>query len=143
MRNRSLNMIIVKIRKYVQVEGFEHISTTWKVASDKSMQNVIEVVERSDMVELFYSDIVVPDGVTYYVQATRHFNASNMDYSIEPIPVVNNDQAYNNLLFQEDSYIETPYVSINRDELMNNDQATLLKHLNLDLHTINIRRHTF
>lgn len=118
-------MIIVKIRKYVQVEGFEHISTTWKVASDKSMQNVIEVVERSDMVELFYSDIVVPDGVTYYVQATRHFNASNMDYSIEPIPVVNNDQAYNNLLFQEDSYIETPYVSINRDELMNNDQATL------------------
>ena len=118
-------MILVRIRKYANLQNVQHIATSWKVASDKAMTDIIDEKPNSNMLELYYSNIEVPDGVTYYVQARRHFNQSNMDYDVEPIAVSNNDQAYNNMLFQEDSYIEEPYVVINRDELMNNDDATL------------------
>lgn len=118
-------MILVKIRKYAAVAGVVHESTSWKVATDENMTNVIEYKERTNMLELYFSTIEVPPDVTYYVQARRHFNLPHMDYDVEPIPVSNNNQKYDNMLLESDTYIEEPYIKINRDELMDNDDATL------------------
>lgn len=118
-------MILVKIRKYASVAGVTHESTSWKVATDEAMTNILESKERTNMLELYFSTIEVPPNVTYYVQARRHFNLPHMDYDVEPIAVSNNNQKYDNMLLASDSFIEEPYIKINRDELMDNDDATL------------------
>lgn len=118
-------MILVKIRKFSPIVGVTHESTSWKVATDEAMTNVIEYKERTNMLELYFSTIEVPPGVTYYVQARRHFNLPHMDYDVDVVAVSNNNQQYDNMLLESDSYIEKPYININRDELMDNDDATL------------------
>lgn len=119
-------MIVVKIRKYVDVADVQHIATTWVVASDREMTNVLELKERSTtMLELFFSPLEVPKGFKYYVRATRHFNQENMDYDMEPIEVVNVDKKYTNMIFQGDNYIEEPFLSVSKFEIMDNDDALL------------------
>lgn len=87
-------MIIVKIRKWKVINDLEHTSTTWEIATDENFENIVELHEESDMLELLFSTLEVPKDTSYWVRAKRHFNASGVDYWLNPVKVTNMEESY-------------------------------------------------
>lgn len=120
-------MILVKIRKWKVINDLEHTKTSWEVATDEEFQNIIEAYPESDMKELFFSTTEVPKDVTYYVRAKRHFNASGIDYYLNPVEVRNIEESYGNMLLQKDSIIQQPYVFVTKEQILANSDTIELR----------------
>lgn len=120
-------MILVKIRKWKEINGLAHEKTTWEVASDPDFKDILETYEESDMTELFFSPIEVPKDVTYYVRAKRHFNSSGVDYWLDPIEVSNVTESYSNMLLAKDPYIAQPYIYLDEKAIISSDAELVLK----------------
>lgn len=131
-------MIIVKIRKWKVINDLEHTSTTWEIATDENFENIVELHEESDMLELLFSTLEVPKDTSYWVRAKRHFNASGVDYWLNPVKVTNMEESYGNMLMQKDSRIQQPYVYITDKEILSSDKTITIKssrfYSNVDQH---------
>ncbi len=114
-------MIVVKLKKWVPINGLEHLSTTWQIATDENFTNILEESENSDMLEMYYSDITVPVDVSYYVRAKRHFNDSLVDYWSEVITVSNIEEAYSAMLLEKDNVIDEPMIFLDINQFQNTE----------------------
>lgn len=120
-------MLLVKIRRWKPINDLEHIATTWEVATDVDFNNILESHPNSSMLELFFSAIEVPKDTTYYVRAKRHFSHSSIDYWLHPVTVTNMEESYSNMLLSIDSYIQQPYVYVNKDDIFSSSTTLTLK----------------
>jgi len=111
-------VIVVKLKKWVPIDGIEHITTSWYVATDIEFTNIVTTVENSDMLEMYYEDITIPVGSTYYVKAMRHFNDGSVDYWSEIVPVSNIEDQYSTMLLATDTIVDEPTIYCNREHMV-------------------------
>lgn len=119
-------MILAKLSAWKSINGLEHIATTWEIASDIEFKNVLETVENSkSMMMTLYSSIEVPVNTIYYIRAKRHYSNMSVGYWCKPIEVTNHYKKVTNLLYQKEIHIETPYVYVKQEEILNNETLTI------------------
>jgi len=109
-------MVSLKIRPWDPIDGLEHTSTSWRIATDIDMTNILEEITDSTIwLTLWYSNITIPASVTYYAQAQRTLSDGTVLPWTEPIPVRNHNNSTSVLLHTEVK-IATPIVNIGGDE---------------------------
>lgn len=135
-------MITAIIKPWVPINGLEQTSVSWVVGTSVDenglVTDIIDQALNSDMLTMFYSDVEVPIGVTYYVQAKRHFNDSSADYWGKPLAVSSGEIDFNNIILNGDIFIEQPYVIVNGDDFKSENSKVTIKttrfRSNLDTH---------
>lgn len=119
-------MILITLKPWSQVEGLTHIKTIWRVSDKADMSNILESVESTDMLETYFSNIFIPVGGTYYVEATRVFNNGTRT-TLDPIPTINYGNKESSMLLQDDIIIEEPFVYVNKEDIFSNDTYIPIK----------------
>ncbi|EPU3829056.1 hypothetical protein ACVWU4_001037 [Campylobacter coli] len=110
-------MILVKIKKFPNIEGLDHLSTTWILAKDKECTDIILKKEHDPSKDLFYSEATIPPEYKYYLKAIRHFTDPSVELPTEVIELVG--KAKNNadtVLLLEDVHFERPTVYLDGTE---------------------------
>ena len=110
-------MILIAIKKWTPVAGIEHLTTTWEVATDKDFTNIVERKEASVEKDVFFSELAVPTGATYYVRGKRHMNDPSADFYSDTIIIQGKREDVKGILLLEDFYIDTPSIYVDEDEL--------------------------
>lgn len=112
-------MLVTSITPWETLNGVEQIATTWKVANDEEMTNIIYENTNSNRNTMYvlFAFITIPKDQTVWVQALRHFNDGNIDYAMDPIPMSNIEDDISAMLQQPDIFIDTPMISVNEAEL--------------------------
>lgn len=112
-------MITANIAPWTETNGIKQIGTTWTIAYDEEMTDVIFKKYYTDISNMYVlmAFIEVQADQTVWVQATRHFNNGNLDYAMKPIPKLNIKEKISAQLQQEDIFIDTPMVTVNEAEL--------------------------
>ena len=91
-------MLTLTIYKWPEVEleiGLEHVSTDWEVASDVGFTDIIDsIYESTDFITLYTSNVVVPEGITFYARARRVFNDGSKSNWIESSVQATTEFAY-------------------------------------------------
>jgi len=114
-------MVSLKIKPWDPIDGLEHVKTNWRIATDIEMTNILEEITESDVwLILWYSNITIPSGVTYYAQAQRILSDDTVLAWTNPIPIRNHNNS-DSILLQEQIKIDTPIVNI----LENDDTLTI------------------
>lgn len=111
-------MIWCKLKKWSNLEGLSHTSTSWKVCSDRAGEKILKKWDMSNMLEFLFWDVELPPDTVYYVFAKRHFNQNVADNWSDPIPVMNQSVTYTNVLYKEDTVIDVPTIFINKDDIV-------------------------
>ena len=82
---------------------------------------------------VFVKEIDIPIGSTYYVVAERQFSLkdsnydiSNINYRSEEFVISNNETEISNMLLAKDITIETPYIFIDRNDIINGNSDTFV-----------------
>ncbi len=112
-------MITLRIVNWPDDTGLDHVSTSWQI-SDKTDFSIImdEVVESTDFLNIFRTNIVIPIGKEYYGRSKRHFsNDSSTDW-IGPIKIISNLSG-DNIDIKPEVYIEEPSVLLVDDSINN------------------------
>lgn len=121
-------MIVVNARPWVPIKTITHVSSSWKIAIDESMDNVIEEIERSKKyINILYSNVFIPKEYTYWVSMQRHLSDdTDMPWSV-PQPVTGT-YVSNAILNINDIHVDTPTIIIEEAEIidLNNDSITIL-----------------
>lgn len=116
-------MITLRIVNWPDDTGLDHVSTSWQI-SDKTDFSIImdEVVESTDFLNIFRTNIVIPIGKEYYGRSKRHFsNDSSTDW-IGPIKIISNLSG-DNIDIKPEVYIEEPSVILVDDNV--NDKVII------------------
>lgn len=109
-------MILIKIKKFPAIDGLEHLTTTWVLARDREMTDVISVVSHSPSKDLYYSEAVVPENVVYYLKGIRHFSDPSVNLDSDIIEIIGkNKNNSDNVLLLEDIHFEKPTVYLDSD----------------------------
>lgn len=117
---------VVKLEPWLEINGLEHISTTYSLYMDRDLTELVEEITDSD--KLFLSITTdIPIGFSYYVLATRHFNIPNIDYTSEVFTITNNGEAINNMILSEPVTIEAPNIIITRQTIDDSDETFTLR----------------
>lgn len=135
-------MITAMIKKWKVINDLEHIATTWVVGtsldSEGMVTNVIDRADKSDMLTMYYSDVEVPIGATYYIQAKRHFNESSVDYWSKVLSITSEEVDFDNILLNGDVRVEQPYILNDKEDFFSGKEKITLRtskfRSNLDLH---------
>lgn len=114
-------MISVTIKKFVPVDGVDHIATTWQIATDEGFKNIVENVKSVKYLNGYESDIIIPEGLVYWVRAKRHFNKPNIDYFTEPAKVISNSSEITNMVLDKEIHVDVPVIYVNEEELVNHE----------------------
>lgn len=118
-------MILLQIRAWEHPNAIKQIATLWEIATDEAFTDIIETVTTTgDQLNYLKSSITIPKGETYYVRATRKYEHTQADHTLNVVPVSNLDSVINdNIIHSEYVYVEVPYVYINEEEF--NDKGSL------------------
>lgn len=113
-------MITLRIVNWPTNTGLDHISTSWQI-SDKTDFNIImdEVIESSDFLNIYRTNIVIPIGKEYYGRSKRHFSNGSSTEWIGPIKIISNLSG-DNIDIKPEVYIEEPSVVLIDDSINNN-----------------------
>lgn len=112
-------MITLRIVNWPDDTGLDHISTSWQI-SDKTDFNIImdEVVESTDFLNVFRTNIVIPIGKEFYGRSKRHFSNGSSTEWIGPIKIISNISG-DNIDIKPEVYIEEPTVNLIDDIITN------------------------
>lgn len=121
-------MIVVNARPWVPIKEITHATSSWKIATDETMLDIIEEIERSDKyINILYSNVFIPQEYTYWVSMQRHLSDdTDMPWS-EPQPVTGT-YVSNAVLNINDIHVDTPSIIIEEAEIIdpNNDSISIL-----------------
>lgn len=115
-------MLVIKIKPFINIDGINHIATTWEIATDKEFTNIVETVRSETYINAYQSDITVPEGDIYWVRAKRHFTEPNLDKYTEPSRIIANGSDITTMILEQDLIIEAPIVYIDEDRLRDMNQ---------------------
>ena len=117
-------MVTLKIKPWDPINGLTHISTSWRIATDNTFNNILdELLNSSIWLEIYYSPITVPSGAVYYAQAQRTLSDNTVLPWTDPIPV-RADDISTAILLHQDVIIEKPIIKVDKDTLL--DTSTTL-----------------
>ena len=116
-------MIWCKLKKWQNISGLSHTSTSWKVCSDIAGTRILKQWDKSNMLDFFFWDVELPPDVIYYVFSKRHFSSNTSNAWSNPMPVMNQSVEYSNILYQDDTEIEAPSIFVNVDEILKEDAS--------------------
>lgn len=121
--------IVVNLEPWPDDSPVRHDSTKFIVLDE----NKLEVMSESTTSMVFVKEIDIPMGLTYYVVAERQFSLkdsnydiSNINYPSEEFVISNNETEISNMLLAKDITIETPYIFIDRNDIINGDSETFV-----------------
>lgn len=110
-------MIAIKIRPWSPIGGVTHSATSYQVSTNIGFTNIVDNnIDDAVNLNVYYSPISIPVGVTYYVRFERKFSdATSSGYS-DPIAVTNNPMDPGVLTY-EPVKVYKPIVSVDHAEL--------------------------
>lgn len=116
----------IKLRKWSGIDDTVHVATSYRIATDETMLNIIdEVIESSDKLNLYNSDITIPLNTTYYVSVKRKIlSTSGVVLGTEwstPTPI-RNYESPTGILVEDDIYVEMPYIFVDKADIL--DEST-------------------
>jgi len=116
--------MVVVIKQWVPIDGLAHIKTSYKMATDAALTNVIsEVNESSDFLTLWDNGIDVPLGETYYVSYQRILQDTNLDIIYldwTPAKPYTGVDLGSPFLIEELPVIDIPSIYVDRNEILDN-----------------------
>jgi len=117
-------MITIKIKPWSQMGTLVHGSTSYQVATDLGFTNIVDD-NPNDTVNLtvYYSLVVVPAGVTYYVRVSRNFTDGTSSGWGNPIAVTSMP-SNGGLLTYSPIKVFQPVVTVDRAALNDPLQTT-------------------
>ena len=97
--------------------GLMHVATSWQISTDIEFTNIIDDnVENDTYLDIFYSNVAIPTGSTYYGRAKRKFdNGSTTDW-IGPVKLLPSN-AGETLDIKPEVHVDVPYVFMNKDDV--------------------------
>lgn len=110
-------MILVKLNRFPETMGLEHISTTFKLYKDPSLTVLIDEKVRSTSKDIYFYPVTLPKDAIYYLTYTRHFNNSDVEIVGDTIEVFDNGEEFTEMLLQEDVIVEEPTLDFDQDSL--------------------------
>jgi hypothetical protein len=114
-------MITLKLKPWVPIAGLVHDKTSWQVAEDILFENILDDVKDSiEYLNIYFSNVVVPEGNTYYIRAKRHYNNDTYSSWSAPIPVVAKVDD-SNLLITNDVIIDTPSIYVDAVQIKDSE----------------------
>lgn len=130
-------MVAVKIKEWKAPDNIEaddetsellknmkHIKTIWTLATDDTFQNVLVSSTTDIHLNYFTADVNIPEGVTYYLKATRIMdNGEEVDTST--IELTSKDSDRENVILQNDIYVDTPTVYVEEDDITLGNEITV------------------
>lgn len=121
--------IVVNLEPWPDDSPVRHDSTKFIVLDG----NKLEVTHETTTSMVFVKEIDIPIGSTYYVVAERQFSLkdsnydiSNINYRSEEFVISNNETEISNMLLAKDIVIETPYIFIDRNDIINGTSDTFV-----------------
>ena len=121
--------IVVNLEPWPDDSPVRHDSTKFIVLDG----NKLEVTHETTTSMVFVKEIDIPIGSTYYVVAERQFSLkdsnydiSNINYRSEEFVISNNETEISNMLLAKDITIETPYIFIDRNDIINGNSDTFV-----------------
>jgi len=114
-------MITIKFKNWVVIGGLTHTASTFEIATDVAFTNILETVTDEVVYkDIYYSNITVPVGTTYYVRGMRQLTDINGVITYSPwsnaIPVTNVTDV-STLLLTSDIIIDEPIVTVDPAEV--------------------------
>lgn len=119
-------MILAKLSQWDEITGLKHISTDWQVGTDRLFNNV-KAENSETMLTLYYSDIDIPEGETYFIRARRIFDDGSSGDWCDPIEVTNIEGGFANMLLGQDPTITQPYVYVNEDDVISDKDDLVIR----------------
>ena len=117
-------MLVIKLKPFIEVDGIKQIAATWQIATDQEFTHIVENIKSAKYLNTYTSDIVIPEGLVYWVRAKRHFNQPNMDYFTEPAKILANDSEIVNMVLDKEIVIDEPTIYVNQEELEDHSSKT-------------------
>lgn len=116
-------MLFSQIKPWDNSDVIPQVSTYWEVATDESFTNIIETkTTQGDSLYFFTSDLTVPEMSSYYIRATRQFDNSQANVTLDPKQISNVDTLItNNIIHRDSVVVERPFVYVNNTEFTNPD----------------------
>lgn len=121
--------IVVNLEPWPDDSPVRHDSTKFIVLDG----NKTEVTSETTTSMVFVKEIDIPIGSTYYVVAERQFSLkdsnydiSNINYRSEEFVISNNEAEISNMLLAKDITIETPYIFVDRNDIINGDTNSFI-----------------
>jgi len=120
---------IIKIKPWVVINGVQHTSTSWRIATDQAMTNIIEeVLDDPVNIDVYYSKITMPVNTTYYVSVKRGYTDSTGLTSssawTDGYPI-SNDITDVGVITELDIVIDKPYVYLDKAAITDSTVSTI------------------
>lgn len=119
--------IVINLEPWPDDSPVSHDSTRFIVKNETKIEILSDIITGL----VYVKEIDIPIGSTYYVVAERRFSLkdssydiSNINYESEEFVISNNEATISNMLLSKDVIIETPYIFINRDDILKGDETT-------------------
>ena len=120
----------IKIRAWSGIDGTRHVATSYRIATDQAMTNIVdESINNTTALTLYNSNIVIPVNETYYVSIKRHLvSADNLPIVSEwtlPKPVKNYPEQ-SGLMVVDDIVVDKPFIYVDMVEVKDTTKDTFL-----------------
>lgn len=118
-------MVTLSIRPWVVLGGILHTGTNWQIASDIGFTDIQdELMNSSDFINVFYSNVMIPLGETYYVRSQRILDEGTLLPWSDPV-AISNTYDNNAILSNDIISIDKPSLSIDPAEIYDNLNPTI------------------
>jgi len=118
-------MIACSVKPWDLTSKLEHASTSYQISSDPNMITILDHINDTiEYKETWYSTLVIPENETYYVRSKRTLS----DGTVMPwsdIKPVTSEYNIDSLNIIEPIVLDTPSVTIDINEIVNNDLETI------------------
>lgn len=111
-------MILVKLNRFPETMGLEHIATTFKLYKDPGLTVLIDEKVRSTSKDIYFYPVTLPKDAIYYLTYVRHFNNSDVEIIGDTIEVFDNGEEFTEMLLQDDVIVEEPTVDFDQESLL-------------------------
>lgn len=120
----------IKLREWSGLDDTTHVGTSYRIATDEAMSNIVdELLNSTTNLTLYNSTVTIPLGTTYYVSIKRHLvtvNGTQVQTEwTTPIPMRNYDNP-TGVMVEVDITVDTPFIYIDMDELLDDSKNTFL-----------------
>jgi len=117
-------MIEINIRPWVVIDSKTHVTTSYKITSDAAGNVILDSnYDDATNLNIWYSELIIPQGSTYYSSAQRKLNDGTILNWTTPVPLT---PAYNpdGLLVNSEILIGIPITYVDINEVTNNAIST-------------------
>ena len=117
----------IKLREWSGVGNTTHVATSYRIATDESMTNIVDELDHSTTnLTLYNSNVTIPLNDTYYVSVKRFLLGENnteiaTDWT-SPVPM-RNYELPTGVMVENDIVVDLPFIYVDKEEVLDNSKA--------------------